>query len=79
MHEFLAVLWVPLVGVVDHELAAVGHDERFPDGSFAVVGDCAAAGGDVAYEVPGVSNRVIIGWSPIAENGMLTYPLSVDA
>lgn len=47
MDEFLTVFGVALVGVVDDELVVVEHEERFPDGGFAVVGDGAAAAGDV--------------------------------
>lgn len=41
--EFLAVQGVPLVAVVDYELGRVGHEEGFPDGGKAVVGEGLAA------------------------------------
>lgn len=53
--ELLAVGGVTLVGVEADELVVVGEEERFPDRSFAIVGDRAAALGDVAEEGPGVA------------------------
>jgi len=55
VHELLAVGRVALVGVVGEELAAVGEEEGLPDGGLAVVGDGAAAGGDVGDEFPGAA------------------------
>ena len=42
--KFLTVsVRLPLVGVVDHELAFVYEHEGFPDRGFAVIGDCTTA------------------------------------
>ena len=55
MRQLLAVVWVPLVGVVRDELLLVDHEEWFPDGRLAVVGEAAAAGGDAGDEGPGLA------------------------
>ncbi len=53
--EFLAVLWVALVGIVDDQLAVCLDQDRLPDRRLAVVGDRPAAGSNVADERPGLA------------------------
>ena len=52
MRQLLAVVRVPLVGVVRDELLLVDHEEGFPDRGLAVVRNAAAAGGDAGDEGP---------------------------
>ena len=59
MNEFLPVRRISLVRVVDYQLTGVVKEEGLPDWGQAVVGDCAAAGGDVGDEAPGVA--VVVG------------------
>lgn len=53
MHELLVMRGVSLVGIVEHQVVVIGHDERLPD-----IGVCGAGGGavtirDVRCESPG--------------------------